>query len=58
MARGYPEKVVNDQIDKVVFSKNPPFKKSPENGITFLATYHSKVKDLGKFSVTKWQIVW
>ena len=30
LARGHPEKVVNDQIEKVVFGKNPPFKKSSE----------------------------
>ena len=47
-AEGYPEKVVNDQIDKVVFGKNPPVKKSSETGIPFVATYHPKVKDLGK----------
>ena len=28
LAGAYPEKVVNDQIDKVVFGKNPPVKKS------------------------------
>ena len=48
MARNYPEKVVNDQINKVVFSKNPPVKKSSENGIPFVAISHTKVKDLGK----------
>ena len=48
MARNYPEKVVNDQINKVVFGKNPPVKKSSENGIPFVATSHTKVKDLGK----------
>ena len=47
-ARGYLEKVVNDKIDKVVFGKNPPVKKSSENAIPFVATYHPKVKDLGK----------
>ena len=48
MARGYSEKVVNDQIGKVVFVKNPPVKKFPEIGILFVDTYHPKVKDLGK----------
>ena len=48
MARRYLQKIVNDQIDKVVFGKNPPVKKSLENGIPFVATYHPKVKDLGK----------
>ena len=45
-ARGYPEKVMNDQIDKVVFGKRPPVKKSSEHGISFVATHHQKVKDL------------
>ena len=48
LARGYPEKVMNYQIDKVVFGKNPPLKKFWENEIPFLAIYYSKVKDLGK----------
>ena len=29
-ARGYLEKIVNDQIDKVVFCKSPPVQKSSE----------------------------
>ena len=37
-ARGYPEQGINDQIDKVVFVKSPPVKKSLENGIPFVAT--------------------
>ena len=48
MASGYPGKVVNDQIDKVVFSKNLPLKKSSKNWIPFVATYRTKVKDFGK----------
>ena len=48
MARGYPEQIVNDQRDKLVFDKNAPVKKSFENGIPFVTTYHPKVKDLGK----------
>ena len=40
--------MVNDNIDKVVFGKNPPVKKSSENAILFVATYHPKVKNLGK----------
>ena len=47
LARDYPEKVVNDQTDKFVFSKNPPVKKSSANRISFVPTYHLKVKDLG-----------
>ena len=50
LARGYTEKVVNGQMDKVVFVKNPHLKKSSENGIPFVATHHPKVKDLGKLS--------
>ena len=34
---------MNDQIDKVIFDKNPPVKKSSENGIPFVATYHPKI---------------
>ena len=49
LARGYPDKVVNYQIDKVVFGKNPPLKKSSENEIPFVTACHSKVKDRGKF---------
>ena len=48
LSRGYLEKVVNDQIGKVVFGKNPPVKKSSINGIIFVATNYPKVKDLGK----------
>ena len=48
LGRGYPEKVVNNQADKVVFGKNPPVKKSSEPRIPFVAKYHPKVKDLGK----------
>ena len=39
---------MNGQIDKVILGKNPPVKKSSEYGIPFVATYHPKVKDLGK----------
>ena len=48
LARGFPETVVNDQIDKVVFGVNPPVKKSSESGIPFVATHHPKFEDLGK----------
>ena len=47
LASGCPEKVKNDQISKVVFGKSPPFKKSSENRISFVATYHPKNKGLG-----------
>ena len=46
--RGYPEKGVNNQIDKLVFNKNPNLKKSSENQIPFVAVYHPKGEDLGK----------
>ena len=48
LAKRYPENVVNDQTDKIVFCKNPPVKKFSETGITFVPTYHQKLKDLGK----------
>ena len=50
LARGYPESVVNDQFDKVVFCKTPSVRKSSENVIPFVSTYHPKVKGLGKLS--------
>ena len=40
---------MNDQIEKAVFGKNPPVKKSKGSGIRFVATYHLKVKDLSEF---------
>ena len=48
LARGYPEIVVNNQIDKVVFGRDQSVKKNFESGIPFVTTYHSKVKELGK----------
>ena len=47
-ARGYPEIVVNNQIDKVVFGRDQPVKKNSESSIPFVTTYHLKVKELGK----------
>ena len=47
-ARGYPEIVVNNQIDKVVFGRDQPVKKNLESSIPFVTTYHPKVKELGK----------
>ena len=35
LVRCFPEKVVNDQTDKVVFRKHPPVKKFSENGRFF-----------------------
>ena len=40
--------MVNEQIDKIAFGKNPPVKKSSENAIPFVATFHPKVNNLGK----------
>ena len=48
LVKGYPDKMLNDQIDKVVFGKNPSVKKSSESRIPFVATYHPEVKDLDK----------
>ena len=48
LARGYPEIVVNNQIDKVVFGRDQSVKKNLESGIPFVTTYHPKVKELGK----------
>ena len=48
--KNYPEKVVNDHIDKAVFSKTPPIKKSLESGISFEITYYPKVKNLSKLT--------
>ena len=48
LAGDYPQKVVSEQIDKVVFGKQPIHKDTSEQGVLFIATYHSKIKDLGK----------
>ena len=48
LARGYPEIVVNNQIDKVVFGRDQSVKKNLESGITFVTIYCPKVKELGK----------
>ena len=48
LARGYPEIVANNQIDKVVFGRDQSVKKNLESGIPFVTTYHPKVKELGK----------
>ena len=48
LARDYPENVVNEQINKVVFGKNQPSRKNSENGVPFVVTYHRRVKKLGK----------
>ena len=40
LVKGYPDKMLNDQIDKVVCGKNPSVKKSSESRIPFVAAYH------------------
>ena len=42
LARDYPQKVVNEQIDKVVFGKQPTRKDTSEQRVPFIATYHLK----------------
>ena len=46
--RGYPGTVINNQIDKVIFTRDQSVKKNLESGIPFVTTYHPKVKELGK----------
>ena len=48
LARGYPDIVVNNQIDKVAFGRDQSVKKNLESGIPFVTTYHPQVKELGK----------
>ena len=48
MAREYPQKVVKEQIDRVVFGKQTTYEDTSEQGVPFVATYHPKLKDLGK----------
>ena len=46
--RGYPGTVINNQIDKVIFTRDQSVKKNLESGIPFVTTCHPKVKELGK----------
>ena len=48
LARGFPEIVVNNQIDKVVFGRDQSVKKNLESGIPFVTIYNPKVKEVGK----------
>ena len=48
LARDYPEKVVSEQTDNIVFGKRPFRKDTFEQSVPFVATYHPKLKDLGK----------
>ena len=45
LARDYPQKVVSEQINKVVFDKQPTCKDTSQQGAPFFATYHPKCKD-------------
>ena len=46
LAIGYPEIVVNNQIDNFVSGRDQCVKKNLERGLPFVSTYHPKVKDL------------
>ena len=48
LARDYPKNVVNEQINKVIFSLSQINRKNFENDIPFVVAYHPKVKKLGK----------
>ena len=51
LARDYPQKVVSEQVNKVVFGKQPTRKDTFEQGVPFVATYHPQLKDLGKLLI-------
>ena len=46
LARGYPEIVVNNQIDKVVFGRDQSVKKNLESGIPFVKELGKMIRDL------------
>ena len=46
LARRNPERVVNDQINKVVCDKNQPVKKTSESGISFVPTHQLRLQSL------------
>ena len=48
LARGYPEIVVNNETDKVVFGGDQTVRKNLEGGIPLVTTYHPKVKEFEK----------
>ena len=48
LANVYPEKVINDQVDKIVFANNSPIKKSSENGIPFVFTSYPIINDFNQ----------
>ena len=39
----YPQKVVNEQIDIVVFGKQPSHKDTSAQGVPFVATYNPRL---------------
>ena len=45
LAKDYPQKVVNEQINKVVFGKQPTRECTSEESVPFVATYHPQLKD-------------
>ena len=48
LARDYPQKVIKEQIYKVVFGEQPIRKDTSKQGVPFVATCYPKLKDLGK----------
>ena len=50
LARGYPDIVVNNQIDKVAFGRDQSVKKNLESGIPFVTTYQPQVKAFRKLN--------
>ena len=48
LSRDYPQKVVSEQISKVVFGKQPTRKDTSEQVVSYFATYHSKIKNFSK----------
>ena len=49
-ARDYSQKVAKKQIKKLVFGKQANRKDTSEQSVPFVATYHPKLKDLGKLT--------
>ena len=47
LTRDYPQKVVSEQIHKVVFDKQPTRKDTPEQVVSLVPTCHHKPKDFG-----------
>ena len=50
LARGYPDVVVNNQIDKVSFGRDQSVKKNLESGIPFVTAYQPQVKVFRKLN--------